>query len=90
MNSSELLYGNHSKRKSITAERIWRYSAGSHSIGNVVDFFSSPFPPPLLFTNLFSHTLESGPKNPTGVQTHLAIRICHDAVRYPHLRTPLI
>ena len=51
-------------------------------------FPPSPFPPPLLFRNVFSHTLGSGPKHPTGLQTHLETRICHDTVWYPHLCTP--
>lgn len=67
-------------------------TCNSHSsIWKVVGFFFfplSPFPPTLLFRNVFSHTLESGPKNPTGLQTHLEIRICHDTVWYPHLCTP--
>lgn len=87
MNVSELLYGSHSRQNPL----LLRGSGGNMQVPThpfeMWDFFS-PFPPPLLFRNVFSHTLESGPKNPMGLQTHLEIRICHDTVRYPHLCTP--
>lgn len=90
MNVSELLYGNHSRQNQLLLRGSGdNMQVPTHLFEMWVGFFSaSPFPPPLLFRNVFSHTLESGPKNPTGLQTHSEIRICHDTVWYPHLCTP--
>ena len=88
MNVSELLYGNHSRQNQLLLRGSGDNMQVPTHLFEMLLVFSSPFPPPLLFRNVFSHTLESGLKNPTGLQTHLEIRICHDTVRYPHLCTP--
>lgn len=55
MNVSELLYGSHSRQNQL----LLRGSGDNMQVPThpfeMWDFFS-PFPPPLLFRNVFSHT----------------------------------
>lgn len=92
MNVSELLYGNHSRQNQLPLRGSGdNIQVPTHLFEMWVFcclIFPPPFPTPLLFRNVFPHTLESGLKNPTGLQTHSEIRICHDTVWYPHLCTP--
>lgn len=87
MNVSELLYGNHSRQNQLLLRGSGDNTQVLSSIRNIFFFFPFCISSPILFRNLFSHTLESGPKNPTDLC--LEIRICHDTVHHSHLCTPI-
>lgn len=87
MNVSELLYGNHSRQNQLLLRKSGDSTQVLSSIWNVVCFFPLCISSPILFRKFFSHTLESGPKNPTDLC--LEIWICHDTVQYSYLCTSI-